>query len=111
MPLLSSIQSHQSHNCDTIQYKSNYQKSIRTYSRKSKTVAESTHMNKERVDYSNQNNDNRQLDPCGLRNKGVCSTYDTRKYVKFVPSNNQTLVGLRGLLLQLRTLKSLVCEK
>ena len=108
VPSLSSIQSPQSHNCDTIQYKSNYQKSIRTYSRKSKTVAESTHMNKERVDYSNQNNDNRQHDPCGLRNKGVCSTYDTRKYVKFVPSNNQTLVGLRGLLLQLRTLKSLV---
>ena len=102
---LSSIQSAQSHNCETIQYKSNYQKSIRTYSRKGKKLAGSTHTNKERVDYSNQNNDNRQHNPCGLINKGG---NDARKYVKFVPSNNQTLVGLRGLLLQLRTLKSLV---
>ena len=33
---------------------------------------------------------------------------DTRKFIQFVPSNNHTLVGFRGLLLQLRTLKSVV---
>ena len=82
---------------------------IRTYSRKRKNIPG-----------SNSNAD-RQKIPLLDSSKGASThkVYKVEKrnvynhplkeeFIRFVPSNNQTLVGLRGLLLQLRTFKTLV---
>ena len=75
---------------------------IRTYSRKRNVpgINANTNQNKEQEHMTHK--------VYKAEKKTISNTRNSQKLIHFIPSNNQTLVGFRGLLLQLRTFKSLV---
>ena len=84
-------------------------KPIRTYSRKKKNISSScTNSQIDRTSVLESYEGASMHKVYRVEKRNVSKSCVKKQFIRFMPSNNQTLVGLRGLLLQLRTLKTLV---
>ena len=82
---------------------------IRTYSRKRNGPCTSNpKINTKRIPISESDEGTSSHKVYKVEKRGGNTPRSKKDFLQFLPSNNQTLVGFRGLLLQLRTLKSLV---